>query len=530
MKATGKKFTKRVLSIVLGAVLAFGLASCGGAGESGGGNGGGNGGIGGELKISIARLGYGTDWLFALKDEFEKETGVKVTIVSKVGDSAVGALQTEVESLASKTDLFFNRQGTFSKKVFEGGITVKGKNYDCLYEDLSDVWNSVVDEGTTKTIKDKMDETYESSFNIEGKYYSLPWAGGVLGFARNLSVWNGLGLTDADIPLTTDSLLALCESIKSRKVPFIFCMEDNYIEPMINIFVAQYEGTKNYTNYLNGIDPDGNVTEYIFSYDGVYEMLNFFEQWVKKSNGYQHEKSDAVDFTQMQGLFLKDEALFCVNGTWLENEMKNLGTTSEIDYVRIPVISSIINKLDTVNSDEQLIEVIKYIDAVDEGNASAVRPAYVSDDDLASVTEARHYSFCAGGVEHQAYIPSYAANIEQAKAFLKFMYSDKGLNVYYKTLGGATLPAIPVTQYDSSVTPSAFMKSSNDAFNNHYVVASMSQARYFALSGISLAFNNGSLGSALRNLYYGKTAEYVYNYNVASAKSKFNAVKDDLVN
>lgn len=529
MKFQNKKVGTKLVALALGAVSAFSMASCfgnGGGNESGAG-GGGNG-LGGNLKISVARLGYGIEWLEALEKEFEKETGINVKIVSKVGNTGVAALQTEAESLASDTDLFFNRQNFFAKKVYEGAITVKGATYDCLYADLSDVWDSVVDEGSTATIKDKMNASYEQSFNIAGKYYAMPWAGGVMGMARNVTVWDSLGLTADDVPLTTDQMFALCDRIKSQKAPFIFCMDDNYVEPFMNIWTAQYEGVANWQQFLEGKDPDGNVTEHIFSYDGFLEMLEVVDKWVSKDSGYHHSKCDAVDFTQMQGLFLKNEALFCVNGTWLENEMRNLGTTSTIDYIRTPVISSIIDKLDTVNTDAQLAEVIKYIDAVDAGNTSAVKPDYVSDADLKAVTEARHYSFTSGGDGHQAYIPSYAKNIAQAKEFLKFMYSDKGLNIYYKTLNGATLPAQPVGEYDASVTPSAFMASSNAAFRQGYVVNFTSNVKYFNLTGISMVFNQQQ--SALKRMYNGESAKVIYNDNVAISKVKFNSSKDAIIN
>ena len=531
MKSQTKKTVTKLAALALSAVSAFGMVACGGSGSetsNGGSNGGDGSKLGGKLKISIARLGYGIDWLTALEKEFEKETNVDVEVVSKVGNAGVTALQTEAESLASDTDLFFNRQNFFPKKVYEGAITVKGVTYDCLYEDLSDVWNSVVDEGSTLTIKDKMNTSYESSFNIAGKYYAMPWAGGVMGMARNKTVWDSLNLTDADVPLTTDQMFALCDRIKSQKAPFIFCMEDNYVEPFMNIWTAQYEGVDNFNQFKEGKDPDGNVTEHVFSYDGFYEMLQVVDKWVSKDSGYHHSKCDAVDFTQMQGLFLKNEALFCINGTWLENEMKNLGSSSTIDYVRTPVISSIINKLTTVNSDAQLAEVIKYVDAVDAGDTTAVKPSYVSDPDLKAVTEARHYSFTSGGDGHQAYIPSYAKNIEQAKAFLKFMYSDKGLNIYYKTLGGATLPAQPVGAYDASVTPSAFMASSNAAFKQGYVVNFSSTTKYFNLGGISMVFNHQQ--SALKRMYNGDSAKQIYDDHVKAVKTKFEAAKDAIIN
>lgn len=524
MKKRTKKLGTKVLALILGAISVFGMASCGGNGKGNGG-----GGIGGDLKISVARLGYGITWLQELIKEFEKETNVDVKLVSKVGMVGTQAIQTEVQSKASDTDLVFNKELAFGKKVYEGNIQVKGKTYDCLYEDLTDIYNSVVDEGTTKTINDKIDKGFSSAFNINGKYYGMPWAGGVMGMARNLDVWNYLNLTDEDVPVTTDQLWALCDKVKFRKAPFIFCMEDNYVEGLLPIWMAQYEGVDSYNQFLEGKDPDGAITEHIFSYDGTKEMLTLAEKWFNKSNGYQHSKSDAVDFTQMQGLFLKDEALFCVNGTWLESEMINLGVDTQVDYIKTPVISSIIKKLSTVNNDEQLAEVIAYVDAVDVGDTSAVKPAYVSDADLKAVTEARHFAYISEGGAHQAYIPSYAKNIEQAKAFLKFMYSDKGLNIYYKALNGATLPATPVGEYDASITPSVFLQASNAAFEQKHVLSTVVTNKYYIFTGITLS-GTPSYGYMLRQFYNGtSTVDNMYTAVMNSAKAKFDSAKDKIL-
>lgn len=526
MKSFGK-ILKKTLAFVTSAILMISLASCGGGGENSGNNGGT--GEGGELKISVARLGYGIEWLNQIAKEFEKETKVKVRIVSKVGMVGVDAIKTEIDSKSSDTDLVFNHELSFGRKVYEGAITVKGKTYDCLYEDLSDVYESVVDEGTTKTIKDKVDKNFANSYMVNGKYYGLPWAGGVMGFARNVDVWNYLELTDEDVPLTTDQLWTLCDKIKARKAPFIFCMEDNYVEGVLPLWMAQYEGVESYSQFMEGKDPDGNITEYIFSYDGAKEMIKIAQKWFAKSNGYQHSKSNAVDFTQMQGLFLKDEALFCVNGTWLESEMSSLGVDTVVDYIKTPVISSIINKLDTINSDAQLAEIIKYVDAVDAGDSGAVRPEYVSDDDLKAVTEARHYAFISDAASHQAYIPSYAKNKTQAKAFLKYMFSDKGLNIYYRTLKGATLPAETVNGYDSSITPSSFLQSSNKAFEEKHVLSTNTTNRYFIFTGIVWS-GTPSYGYMLRS-FYNETAtvDQMYNTVNSSAKAKFDSAKDKIL-
>lgn len=531
------KFAKKLLTICMTVCCAFSAVACGG--NSGGGNEG-----DGTLTISVVKLGYGVEWLNKLAAAFEKKENIKVTInPPAIGATGQAALDTEIESKASSTDLFFNKRGWFSKAVYEGSIVAtNGQRYDCLYEDLTDVWNSVVDEGSNKTIKDKMDPTYVTSSEIEGKYYSLPWAGGVYGIVRNLSKWEELGLTDNDVPYTTNELFELCDKVKSDVAPFIYSLENEYYSGWLPIFFAQYEGKENAEMFMSGKDPDGEVSEHIYTYDGQIEALKVLQTLL--GNGYQHDKSSAIDFTSMQGQFIRGAALFSINGSWLESEAANF-SAAKLDMIKTPVISSIVQKLSFCPTDgngkkikadnftaeqkkaadEKLVEVIKYVDAIDAGE-TATKPADVTDDDIKKVTEARHYSYMAGGTDHQAYIPSYAAHVENAKKFLKFMYSDEGLNIYYEALKGTMLPATPVNGYSSELSLSDFRKSVNAATAEGYVFDRIEKARYFVLGSVSACFTNSVKPVvAIREK---KTPQYIIDENSKDVANKWSSIKQML--
>ncbi len=481
-----KGMLKKVSAIALGATLAV---SAGALGVGCGGNQGGE-----DLQISALKLGYGVDWLYALEEAFEAKTGKTVTVKVKVGNEGQAPFDSELESNASETDIFFTKRGWFAEDVYKGKISVKGASYDCLYADLTDVWNSVAAEGETKTIKEKMDSTYADALNIEGKYYNLPWAGGVYGVVRNVSVWNQLGLTDNDIPYTTNELFALCDRVKAtlaaeQKAPFIYSSKSEYYTAWSPIFFGQYEGKANADKFMSGVDPDGNVSAYVYTYQGHREGMKVMEKLLAPGNGYQH-KASSVDFTTMQGLFLQGQALFCVNGSWLENEMSANYKNANIDFIKTPVVSSLVDKL-SFKDDAKLKEVIKYVDAVDAGESPAI-PDGVSNDDIKIVTEARHYSYMAGGVDHRAYVPSYSNQVDLAKEFLKFMYSDEGLNIYYKTLNGTMLPATPTSGYDTNgVTISSFRASANKAQEEGFVYDREPKSRYFVLNSLSTCYQIG---------------------------------------
>ncbi|MCQ2449129.1 MAG: extracellular solute-binding protein, partial [Clostridia bacterium] len=372
-------------------------------------------------------------------------------------------------------------------------------------------------------ILEKLSPRFAEYYSVGGKYDGMSWWNGLMGVVRNKDVWDKLKLTDADVPLTTDAMFALADRIKSKTTPFIFSSKENYYDSYLPVMMAQYEGNANFKKFLNGVDPDGTVSQYIYTYDGALESLKVFDKLLNKKNNYHSASQASLDFTLMQGQFLSGNALFCLNGSWLENEMKANYKNVNIDFIKTPVISSIINKLPTVNDDKTLQEVVKYIDAVDEAKQVA-KPAGVSDADIAAVTEARHMAYLNTGLDEQVIIPSYAKNKEGAKEFLKYMYSDEGLNIYYKTMGGLVLPATPTGGYDSNVKLSTFMQSSFDAVQSNHWLATQTKSKYFVLAMVSQHFNNGT--SPTVQLYEGtSTPAKILDANTDAISKKWSSIK-----
>ena len=99
-----------------------------------------------------------------------------------------------------------------------------------------------------------------------------------------------------------------------------------------------------------------------------------------------------------------------VNGDWLENEMSSylLSHPQDIGMMRAPVVSEIIGKLATVNTDAKLSEVVK---AVDEGKTSVEG---VSAEDFETVRQARLMGYTAT----PNYPPGIPANRPESKKAL----------------------------------------------------------------------------------------------------------------
>lgn len=524
---------KSLRSLILLFASSLSLASCGGDGGPGGGDYSANP-EKGTIEISVAKLGYGTDWLKALCNAYNQKTGVGFKITELVGQAGIEAIQTEMESLASSTDLFITRPKNYFKMVYSGAVKAQGKTYPCALADLSDVYTTPLEGENGATILSKMDKQYSNYFNIDGKYYGLPWGNDIMGVVRNLNVWNKLGLADKDVPNTTDELFALCDKVKEKGVaPFIYSLSDEYYSTIVPIWFAQYEGSASMANWYNGRDPSGQETYNIYSYDGMVKSLEVLQTLLDSKKGYQHESSKTLPFTSMQGYFLRDQALFCVNGSWLETEMGSNYKDSNIDYIKTPIVSALSEKMsyynpdDKAGNDKKLSALIDYID----GRKDTL-PEGTTVEDAEIVRDTRvSASYIRGGHDHNMLVPAYSDQIDNVKDFLRFMYSDEGLNIYHKVMDGGTLPATPTNGYQNEgVSISQFRNNINEIMNEGYLCnyGAGIKAKVFCLGGVNRYYVNGT-GNMVHEILEGKTPDKIIATNQAYIKQNWNSIRSQYV-
>ncbi|MBE5740316.1 MAG: carbohydrate ABC transporter substrate-binding protein [Clostridiales bacterium] len=489
----------------------------------------------GQITVQVANLGYGISWLNDLAKEFTAETDIGVTIIPELGTGGMTAIDTQLMSGQSSADIIFTKKGDFGRYVYmTQGVDFNGKHYDKLYIDLNDVWAE---------IGDKVNDQYKDFFNYDDNYYAVPWAGGAFGLVRNRDAWTALGYETDYVPATTDELFEVCDNIvaqySTKKIyPFTYSYDYEYYSDFVNIYFAQYEGTETFNRFKEGKAPIGYDEEYIYSYQGQYEVVEVLAKLLemeKTSSGdykykYQDEYSTSQDFTDMQGAFLDGVAAFCINGSWLGVEMGS--DTANIDFVKAPVISSITDRFaeGSDKTDAKLREIVKYVDGT-----SATKPTGVTDADIKLVRDARKNSYASGGVDHQAFIPCYSDNIDQAKQFLKFMYSDKGLNTYYDTMGGLKLPATPTGGYAAKENLSVFTQSVTDLLSENYICTTFAKSKMFTLAGVSTIYRNGMralvetiTAQAKKDKTIEEIVTYVMTTNQTDILNKWSTIKNNI--
>lgn len=406
------------------------------------------------LEIFVTNAGYGIEWLNDTIEAFKEQDWVKekypnLTILEPQINTVSNWIDSKITSglKANSIDLFFSCQSIGSQ------YNKKDKNGNSYFEDLyEDVYNSEVP-GENIKVKDKMNsQIFEQSkiTLLDGStvYYAMPWINGMMGLMYNRTKINQYLGEDYVMPRTTNELVQCFKSLKTKlpsgDAPFIFTgTGSRYFNASFQVWWAQYEGLSQYTNFWNGVDEEGTFSNSIFSQKGRLRSLEVCESLANKDNGFNHEYSTTGIYTEVQANFLNGNmAVFIPNGDWLYTE--SVGTfeiNQDIRMLKMPVISSITEKLQVVKSDDALAYVVQCVDdgkTFDETAAGYTYGGTLTQYDFNYISNARNMMYRMTG--HEAFIPSYAKGKEVAKDFLRFMATDIGIQAFAKSTYGLQTP------------------------------------------------------------------------------------------
>jgi ABC-type glycerol-3-phosphate transport system substrate-binding protein len=466
-----KKIIKKLVPMLIVASVATSsvglLAGCGGNKEDAS-----------VTKIALIEKGYGRAFLDALVEEYNKTATTKAEIAEST--SFMDYVETTLLSgpKANDVDLYFSIQG--NNGAFGYISQGKASGYDCIFEDLSDVYNAVPagygEEG--KAFKEMLNEYFvEASTYTDGKQYLIPWATGVEGLVYNTALFEKYNLS---VPRTTNELFALCESMlkdggNGQKVPkyknaknidvypYTFSGKVNYGMYLNTVWWAQFEGIDTFNNFLEGKDADGNLTPDIFAQEGRLSAYKNYHKLISKASGYTEVNANGNDFTTAQSAFLKEEALMIATGDWVEREMESSASNIKtIEFMPIPVNSDIINEGSalpdhSIKTDADLCAVIDYVNG-----DSQTLPEGVTDADVAFVASAMSM-YMTEGDGHVMFVPSYANQKTGAKDFISFVLSKQGQEIMLQKGMGNRIPMdIDVSNMSAFASLSQFQKSKMD--------------------------------------------------------------------
>lgn len=437
-----RKTMKKVFAVALAGAVAIGcLAGCGGKSGGSGSKGGTK-----DIEISVLQQGMGIQWLDDLIEGFEKKHPEYNVTYSATASATAAKASLGLEK-EDNYDLYFVH-----------------RVYDTSYlEPLTDVLNTTV-EGESKSIKEKFNQAYLAGEDVNGEYYSLTYGGGMTGFVYNKELFEEAGITE--LPRTTDELVLVCDMLNEAAIkPLCHFQSDGYYTYLNELWFAQYNGMEYWNDFYTNPSQEKMTTE-----DGRYEALKVQEKLNTPENVLAGSNSDT--HITMQTKFLQGKSAMMYTGSWLANEMSNVGGLDKFLMMKTPVISSIKDKLTTVKSEGDLRKLITAIDKVTDGvepedtykdgENYSVDGKSVSAADWAYVKAARN-SMAANYLGESACIPSYSNAKEGAKEFLKYMFSDEGYKIYTK----ATHVTLPISLSEGELDTTdwnAFEKNQADLF------------------------------------------------------------------
>lgn len=396
-----------------------------------------------DVQIYMWESGYGTQFMNQIVNAFnEKQSEYKVTL--ETATDAEPIIKTLSLGSSNTYDLYFTMLNT--------------NQYNKDFAKLDDVLDYTVP-GEGMSIREKYyDYLLDGVKNADGTTNFLTYGNGWCGIVYNADVIDGVKYK---LPRTTDELNVLTaaiandKSLKGVKAPWLFYNnKDNngYLNYASFVWEAQYDGLDYYYNTMLALkDASGNTPskEVFTAKDGRYKALQVLESIITPETV--HSSRTDTNFTNVQTLFLNGEAVFMVNGSWLMNE--STGTNKNFGMMKMPVISSIVEKLEDTEMDDATLAQI--VDAVDNGETSS---ALCSQNDFNRIKEARNLLY-NNAAEQYVFIPEYSVAKEGSKEFLKYFYSDEGIAKFMQ-----------VTNLPSSAKLADETKFDSSALNNWYKI------------------------------------------------------------
>ena len=374
-----------------------------------------------DIEINYWNAGLGREWLDAVAQAFIEEYPQYNAVI--MASASVPTVKATLGMENDTVDLYLLNTQTNTS----------------VMEPLDDILTSTA-KGDTVTIGEKFSDAYLALQKAaDGHYYQLTYGGGVIGIVYNTEHFKEAGVEQ--LPRTTNELAIACDKLnKAGKKAFCHYTPTGYWDFMGDTWFSQYEGIDYYLNNFyackdtNGTSPSKDV---LTKKDGRYEVLKVYGKIITPE--YVMEGSNSIDHVNAQTQFLNGSASMMVTGSWISSEMASFENFDSFKMMRTPVISAITDKCTTVKSEKALRDVISAIDMIADGEKKEsdfadgenfkVGDLSVSAADWNYIYGAR-LSVPTNYSGEGALIPKYSENKEGAKEFLRFLYSDKGQQIY----------------------------------------------------------------------------------------------------
>lgn len=367
---------KKILGLTLAASMTLSLlTACGGTTNQQGGTDGEETTAGGSIKVAAIETSYGTEVWQQVCDAFTEQTGIEVELVTdKKLEDNIGPAMQGGE-YPDVVHLAVGREAGLTEQF------IKDKNI----AEITDVLSMTVpgEEVTVgeKTIPGFVNDNSTTNPYADGKTYLAPMFYSPCGLFYNKGLFEEKGW---EVPTTWDEMWELGDKAAAEGISLFTYPTTGYFDAFFYALMYEAGGEEFFydaTHYAEGI----------WDSDAAKTCFDIVEKLATYTNPITPAQANDQDFTQNQQLVLDNKALFMPNGTWIVSEMADAPRAEGFEW------------------------------------GMTALPAITADGDRYS------YTFF-----EQMWIPAGAANIDGAKQFIAFMYSDTAADLF--AAAGAAQP------------------------------------------------------------------------------------------
>ena len=444
---------KKILSLLLAGVMVLGLlAGCGGDTTTS--QDPGTGESQGDVTIQVAALLSAYEESYPgmwqeVCDAFTAQTGIKVELTVDRNIEDVIGPSMQGGDYPDVVHLATGRKA---------GLTEQFIN-DQLLTDITDVLSMTIP-GEDTTVGDKIIEGFTDSSATnpygDGKTYLAPMFYSPCGLFYNAGLFEEKGW---EVPTTWDEMWELGDVALEEGIYLFTYPTAGYFDAFLYALMNVVGGPEFFnaaTTYEEGIWDTAEA-------DALFEILDKLADY---TNPITPAQANDQDFTMNQQLVLDNEALFMPNGTWIVGEMAQAPRADGFEWG------------------------MTAMPALEEGSM------------------AYSYTFL-----EQAWIPSGAEHVDEAKQFIAFLYSDTAADIFAK--GAAVQPIRGMTDQ---------LEGDNQLFyaiyDNGAGAAMGSFAAYSAIPGVD---NTSVFFEPINSLVSGTLTIEQWKANIISATDQMRA-------
>ena len=345
---------------------------------------------------------------------FTEETGIKVEFIEDKNLEDVIGPSMQGGEYPDVVYLPYGRPAGLTEQFVKGN----------LIADISDVTDMTVpgeEKKVSETIAGGFLDTSLTNPYADGKTYLAPMFYDPCGLFYNAGLFEEKGW---EVPSTWDEMWALGDKALEDDIYLFTYPTTGYFDAFLYALMYSAGGPEFFeksTHYEEGI---WDTPEAQTCFDIIAKLATY-------TNPITPAQANDQDFKQNQQLILDNKTLFMPNGTWIAGEMED---SPRADGFRWGMTA---------------------LPAVREGGD--------------------RYSFCWF---QQSWIPAGAENIDAAKQFIAFLYSDKACEIFVK--GGAVQPVIGAAETIEDPVKKEFLS----IYDNGAKAAMGGFASYKAVAGL----------------------------------------------